>query len=292
MLITGSTQGIGKQIAKTFLEEGARVVINGRTQDKLNHVVTELSSIGEIHGIAADVSNAKGADHLISQVDAIGELDVLVNNTAVFEVKKIEDVTDEEWLNYFQVNIMSAVRLSRHYLPKMLERNTGRILNISSEAAVKPLAEMIPYSTTKGAINSLTRGLAERTKGTKVTVNSILPGPTWTEGVEGFMKGAAENAGEDLESFTKNYFKNNEPTSLLSASVQLKRWQVLRYILLRQKQLRLMAVPNELKAGLFAQFNILRKNQECFWWGALFLDGERMWFVFVGCCHKNCGYSN
>ncbi|MYL39530.1 SDR family NAD(P)-dependent oxidoreductase [Halobacillus litoralis] len=215
ILVTGSTQGIGKEIAKTFLEEGARVVINGRTAEKLDHVVEEFKHLGDIQGIAADVSTKEGADALIQKVDAIGDLDVLVNNTAMFEVKDVEDVTDEEWMGYFETNIMSAVRLSRHFLPKMLERDTGRILNISSEAGVKPLAEMIPYSTTKGAVNSLTRGLAERTKGTSVTVNAVLPGPTWTEGVAGFMQGAAENAGEELESFTKDYFNNNEPTSLI-----------------------------------------------------------------------------
>ncbi|WLR49796.1 SDR family oxidoreductase [Bacillus tianshenii] len=215
VLVTGSTQGIGKEIAATFVREGARVVVNGRTAEKVEQVVKELSKCGEVHGVAADLATADGAEKLIRKVDELGELDVLVNNTAFFEVKQLEDVTEEEWMDYFQTNIMSVVRLSRHFLPKMLKRDTGRILNISSEAGVKPLAQMIPYSTTKGAVNSLTRGLAERTKGTNVTVNDVLPGPTWTEGVANFMKGAAEDAGEDLESFTKNYFKNNEPTSLI-----------------------------------------------------------------------------
>lgn len=215
VLVTGSTQGIGKETARQYAKEGARVIVNGRTQSKLDNIVKELSADGEVHGIAADVSTEEGANKLIEAVEALGDLDILVNNTSIFEVKQVEEVTDEEWMNYFNTNILSVVRLARHFLPNMLERNTGRIINISSEAAVKPLAEMIPYSTTKGAVNSLTRGLAERTKGTNVTVNSVLPGPTWTEGVAGFMEGAAEDAGEDLESFTENYFKNNEPTSLI-----------------------------------------------------------------------------
>ncbi|KGX90723.1 oxidoreductase [Pontibacillus halophilus JSM 076056 = DSM 19796] len=215
VLVTGSTQGIGKETAKTFLNEGARVIVNGRTQEKVDGIVKELTEFGEVHGVAADLSSPEGADKMIKAVDDLGTLDVLVNNTAWFEVKQIEEITEEEWMNYFQTNIMSVVRLSSHYLPKMLERDAGRIINISSEAGVKPIAPMIAYSTTKGAVNALTRGLAERTKGTNVTVNAVLPGPTWTEGVEGFMKGAAEDAGEELESFTENYFKANEPTSLI-----------------------------------------------------------------------------
>lgn len=215
VLITGSTQGIGKEIAKTFAEEGARVIINSRTQDKVDRIANELSEYGEVHGFAADISTAAGANDLIDKVKDLGDLDILINNTGFFEVKQLEDVADEEWLSYFETNIMSIVRLSRYFLPRMLERNSGRIINISSEAGVKPLAAMIPYSTTKGAVNSLTRGMAERTKGTNVTVNAVLPGPTWTEGIAEFMEGAAKEAGEDLDSFTRDYFKTNEPTSLI-----------------------------------------------------------------------------
>ena len=124
-------------------------------------------------------------------------------------------MTDDEWTRYFEVNVMSAVRLCRRFLPQMLERNSGRILNISSEAGVKPLAQMIPYSMTKTALISLSRGMAEMTKGTNVTVNSVLPGPTWTEGVASYMEGAAKAAGEDTDSFVRDYFKVNEPTSLI-----------------------------------------------------------------------------
>ncbi|MCP6681743.1 SDR family NAD(P)-dependent oxidoreductase [Bacillus nakamurai] len=215
VLITGSTSGIGKAAAKSFLAEGAAVIVNGRKKDTVERTVEELSAYGTVHGIAADLSRQEEADELIEQVRRIGEVDILVNNLGFFEVKDFTEVTDEEWSRYFEVNVMSAVRLCRRYLPQMLERNSGRILNISSEAGVKPLAQMIPYSMTKTALISLSRGMAEMTKGTKVTVNSVLPGPTWTEGVASYMEGAAKAAGEDTDTFVKDYFKVNEPTSLI-----------------------------------------------------------------------------
>jgi NAD(P)-dependent dehydrogenase (short-subunit alcohol dehydrogenase family) len=215
VVVTGSTSGIGKGIAKSFLQEGAKVIINGRTSDRVESTISELSAFGTVYGIAADISVPEQAKTFIDEVKKHGEIDVLVNNMGVFEVKPFEEVTDEEWMSYFDTNVLSAVRLARVFLPDMLKRNTGRILNIASEAGVKPLPQMIPYSVTKTALISLSRGLAELTKGTKVTVNSVLPGPTWTEGVESYMIGAAQAEGQDLESFTANYFKDNEPTSLI-----------------------------------------------------------------------------
>ncbi|MBM7703028.1 SDR family NAD(P)-dependent oxidoreductase [Metabacillus iocasae] len=215
VLVTGSTGGIGKEVAKTFLQEGATVIVNGRTEERVSKVVEELSSFGTVHGIAADLANAEESKTFVQKVDALGELDVLINNLAFFEVKAFEDVTDDEWMEYFQVNVMTAVRLSRHFLPKMIARNSGRVINLASEAGVKPLPQMIPYSVTKTALISLSRGLAELTKGKNVTVNSVLPGPTWTEGVENYMEGAAKAEGKDLETFTNEYFKVNEPTSLI-----------------------------------------------------------------------------
>ncbi|MFN2744233.1 MULTISPECIES: SDR family NAD(P)-dependent oxidoreductase [Bacillus] len=215
VLVTGSTAGIGKAAAEAFLTEGARVIINGRTEDKVQSVVDELSKYGTVHGIAADLSDPKQSRTLIEKTEQIGELDILVNNMGFFEVKDFADVTDEEWLEYFEVNVLSAVRLCRAFLPKMLKRNAGRILNLASEAGIKPLPQMIPYSMTKTSLISLSRGLAEMTKGTNVTVNSVLPGPTWTEGVANYMKGAAEAENTDLDTFVKDYFKVNEPTSLI-----------------------------------------------------------------------------
>ncbi|MDQ0245546.1 NAD(P)-dependent dehydrogenase (short-subunit alcohol dehydrogenase family) [Bacillus fengqiuensis] len=215
VVVTGSTSGIGKGIAKSFLQEGAKVIVNGRTQSRVDETMDELSEYGTVHGIAADVADPVQAKEFIAKVKEYGAVDVLVNNMGIFEVKAFEDVTDDEWMNYFNVNVLSAVRLSRAFLPEMLERNTGRVIHISSEAGVKPLPQMIPYSVTKTALISLSRGLAELTKGTNVTVNSVLPGPTWTEGVESYMAGAAEAENKELESFTADYFQNNEPTSLI-----------------------------------------------------------------------------
>ncbi|MBV7320949.1 SDR family NAD(P)-dependent oxidoreductase [Bacillus halotolerans] len=214
VLITGSTSGIGKAAAKNFLQEGAAVIVNGRKQETVDRTVEELSSYGTVHGAAADLSKPDEAAAFLEKVKQIGDIDVLVN-LGFFEVKDFAEVTDEEWNQYFEVNVMSAVRTSRHFLPKMLAKNSGRILNIASEAGVKPLPTMIPYSMTKTALISLSRGMAEMTKGTKVTVNSVLPGPTWTEGVASYMEGAAKAAGQDTDTFVKDYFKVNEPTSLI-----------------------------------------------------------------------------
>lgn len=142
----------------------------------MERTVEELSAYGTVHGIAADLSRQDEADDLIKRAGGIGEVDILVNNLGFFEVKDFAEVSDDEWTRYFEVNVMSAVRLCRRFLPQMLERNSGRILNISSEAGVKPLAQMIPYSMTKTALISLSRGMAEMTKGTNVTVNSVFAG--------------------------------------------------------------------------------------------------------------------
>ncbi|MCD7035257.1 SDR family oxidoreductase [Metabacillus sp. GX 13764] len=214
-LITGSTAGIGKGIAEELLKEGAHVIVNGRSGKRVDQTVSDLTHLGKVYGIAADLSKPDGSQNLIKQAEEIAEIDILINNLAFFEVKAFEEVTDEEWEDYFQVNIMSAVRMSRHFLPKMIKRNNGRLLNIASEAGIKPVPSMIPYSMTKTSLISLSRGLAELTKGTKVTVNAVLPGPTWTEGVENFLKGAAQAENKDLESYTMDYFKENEPSSLI-----------------------------------------------------------------------------
>lgn len=215
VLVTSSTAGIGKVTAKCFLQEGATVIINGRKQEKVDRVVNEFSNLGKVYGIASDLSKQDETRKLTDAIEQIGELYVLVNNLGFFEVKEFEEVTDEEWICYFEVNVLSAIRLCRYFLPKMLKGNAGRILNLSSEAGIKPLPQMIPYSMTKTSLISLSRGLAELTKGTNVTFNSILPGPTWTEGVENYMQGAAKAKGQDLDKFVQYYFKVNEPTSLI-----------------------------------------------------------------------------
>jgi NAD(P)-dependent dehydrogenase (short-subunit alcohol dehydrogenase family) len=215
VLVTGSTMGIGKAIAASFLKEGAHVIINGRDESTVQRITNELSVIGRTTGITADVTNEHDVRHLVSRIDDLGDLDVLVNNVGIFEAKPFEQVSDEEWQRYFNVNVMSVVRLSRIYLPRMLERNRGRVIIMASEAGLKPLPLMIHYSVTKTALIGLARGLAELTKGSRVTVNSVLPGPTWTEGVEQFMIGAASAAGVELKNFVDDYFRANEPTSLI-----------------------------------------------------------------------------
>ncbi|MBM7705047.1 SDR family NAD(P)-dependent oxidoreductase [Metabacillus iocasae] len=215
VLVTGSTAGIGKGTAISFLKEGAKVIINGRSQENVEATVKELSAYGTVYGIRADVAKRDESNELIEKVNEIGELDVLVNNTGVFTVKPFVEVTDEEWLEYYEINVMSAVRLSRAFLPKMMERNAGRIINIASEAGIKPYPELVPYGVSKTALITLSRGLAEVAKGTNVTVNSVLPGPTWTEGFGTFISDLAKENGQDLDTFIKEYFKHDQPTSLI-----------------------------------------------------------------------------
>jgi len=217
VVVTGSTQGIGKAVAKKFIELGSKVVINGRSEKTVTQVVEELNSLqkGEAIGIAADLTNKEGADSFMERIKSHGHVDVLVNNLGIFEAKSFEQITDEEWLNYFNVNVVSAVRLCRVYLPQMLQRNSGAIIIVSSDAAVMPKPFMIHYSVTKTAQLGLARGLAELTKGTRVRVNSVLPGPTWTEGVQTYIQGLASQKNEDVEITKKDYFNQTEPTSLI-----------------------------------------------------------------------------
>ena len=220
VLITGSGSGIGKATAKIYLQEGARLIVHGLTSAEVSACIDELSALGPVEGIAADLTNADNAEALADFARQQGEVDVLVNNVGIFSVKPFEDLTDDDWMHYFNINVMSAVRMSRIFLPAMLKRGEGSIINMASEAAVKPLPQMVHYSVTKTAILALTRGMAELTKGTKVRVNSILPGPTWTEGVEAYFDGLAEQKGEPLETIVNNYFKSDEPTSLIQRFVQ------------------------------------------------------------------------
>ena len=220
VLVTGSGSGIGKATAKTYLQEGARLIVHGLTEAEVAACVDDLSPLGYVKGIAADLTNQAGATALADFAIAQGEVDILINNVGIFSVKPFEDLTDEDWMHYFNINVLSAVRMSRIFLPAMLKRGTGAIINMASEAAVKPLPQMVHYSVTKTAMLGLTRGMAELTKGTKVRVNSILPGPTWTEGVEAYFDGLADQKGEPLDAIIDNYFKSDEPTSLIQRFVQ------------------------------------------------------------------------
>ncbi|AMO55938.1 oxidoreductase [Endozoicomonas montiporae] len=226
VLVTGSTSGIGKAIAVAYLKEGAVVYINGRDDARCKAIADELAAEykaeGRVKVAAADLSDARQAAALIERLNADGGVDILVNNTGIFEVKAFETITDEEWMHYFNVNIMSAVRLSRAILPDMLERGFGRIVNVSSECAIKPLGQMVHYSVTKTALLSLSRALSELTKGKDVTVNSVLPGPTWTDGVENYFDTLAEKEGKPTDELISNYFADHEPTSLLQRFVSVE----------------------------------------------------------------------
>jgi NAD(P)-dependent dehydrogenase (short-subunit alcohol dehydrogenase family) len=215
-LVTGSTAGIGLAIAQALAAEGAEVVVNGRTQRRVDDAITAVRKAqprSSVRGIAADLGTREGAERLIA---ALPSVDVLVNNLGIFEAKPFAEITDAEWLTMFETNVLSGVRLSRHYLPRMLTAGWGRVLFISSESAVQIPAEMIHYGMTKTAQVAVARGLAELTKGTAVTVNSVLPGPTRSEGVEQFIDQLASAKGTDTAGVEREFFATMRPTSLLS----------------------------------------------------------------------------
>jgi NAD(P)-dependent dehydrogenase (short-subunit alcohol dehydrogenase family) len=221
-LVTGSTAGIGHAIAKGLASAGATVVVNGRTQGKVDAAVAGISRAvpgAKVRGVAADVSTAAGCNALVADLP---EVDILINNAGIFEPRGFFDIPDEEWNRFFEVNVMSGVRLSRAYMPGMLKRNWGRIVFISSESALNIPTEMIHYGVTKTSQLALSRGLAEMTRGTAVTVNSVLPGPTMSEGVETFVKDLAKQHGQSVEEAASQFVKQFRPTSLLQrfASVE------------------------------------------------------------------------
>jgi NAD(P)-dependent dehydrogenase (short-subunit alcohol dehydrogenase family) len=211
-LVTGSTAGIGFATARGLAAEGASVIVNGRTQERVNAAIADIRKShpgAKISGVATDVSTAAGCQML---ADAVPEVDVLVNNMGIFKPIPFEKIPDEDWLNIFEANVMSGVRLSRHYLPGMRAKNWGRILFVSSESAVQIPAEMIHYGMTKTAQVAVARGIAETVAGTGITVNSVLVGPTRSEGAEKFI---AQLGGGDTAAFEKEFFKSARPTSLL-----------------------------------------------------------------------------
>src|SRR6202171_1781692 len=221
-LVTGSTSGIGHATAKGLASAGATVVGNGRTQGQGRAAVATVAQAvagARARGGAADVSTAAGCRTLVA---ALPEADILINNAGIFEPKEFFDIPDDDWSRFFEVNVMSGVRLSRAYMPGMLKRNWGRIVFISSESALNIPKEMIHYGMTKTAQLAVSRGLAEMTRGTAVTVNSVLPGPTMSEGVEAFVKDLAKQNGQSVEEAASQFVRQFRPTSLLQrfASVE------------------------------------------------------------------------
>lgn len=214
-LVSGSTAGIGLAIATALAQEGATVIVNGRTQERVNHALEILQQSvpnAKLQGIAADLGTKAGVELLLQQVP---EVNILVNNLGIYGPQAFEDISDEEWMNILEVNVMSGVRLSRHYLPLMLKKDWGRIIFISSESALNIPVEMIHYGVTKTAQVALSRGLAETTAGTHVTVNTVLPGPTRSEGVETFIEGLAKEQNISPEQVEKEFFTKARPSSLI-----------------------------------------------------------------------------
>ncbi|MCE7054820.1 SDR family oxidoreductase [Algoriphagus sp. AGSA1] len=213
--ISGSTAGIGYAIAKRFLLEGATVIINGRSQESVDKAIEELkreTGSDKVSGIPADFSIVEEVDKLLKELP---EVDILINNAGIFEPKAFELIPDEDWFRFFEINVLSGIRLARQYFPKMLSKNQGRIIFISSESGVFIPEEMIHYGMTKTAQLAVARGLAELTKGSDVTVNSILPGPTKSRGVGKFIEDLSGSSGKSIDKVEKEFFQDMRPTSLI-----------------------------------------------------------------------------
>jgi NAD(P)-dependent dehydrogenase (short-subunit alcohol dehydrogenase family) len=214
-VISGSTAGIGLAIATVLAAEGAKVVVNGRSEARVRAALLKICQhykTADLEGVAADLGTAAGVDSFVKQVP---HADILINNLGIFEPKPFVEIPDADWLRFFEVNVLSGVRLSRHYLPGMLKNNWGRIIFISSESGFQIPAEMVHYGMTKTAQVAVARGLAESVAGTGVTVNSVLPGPTASEGAVGFLDRLAKKNGLSPAEMEKEFFKSARPSSLL-----------------------------------------------------------------------------
>ena len=215
VLVTGSTAGIGLGTAEMLAREGACVIVNGRTRARVDAAVERLKAViprCSVHGVAADVGTAAGCNKVI---EAFTDVDVLVNNMGIFEPKPFGEITDAQWLRFFEANVLSGVRLARHYVNGMRARNWGRIVFVSSESGLQIPAEMIHYGITKTAQITVARGLAETLAGTQVTVNTVLPGPTASEGVSGFVGELARSSGKDRATIEREFFTTARPSSLI-----------------------------------------------------------------------------
>src|SRR5712671_5947709 len=214
-IVTGSTAGIGHAIAQGLAESGATVIVNGRTEARVQQAISQIKTAfpkSKLQGLAADLGTKEGANALIA---AVPEADILVNNLGIFEPKPFFDIPDEDWERFFRVNVLSGVRLARHYTAGMVKRGWGRVMFISSESGLNIPAEMVHYGMTKTAQLAVSRGLAETVAGTGVTVNAVLPGPTRSEGVEKFVEQVGKQSGKSFEQMEKDFFRTMRPSSLL-----------------------------------------------------------------------------
>jgi NAD(P)-dependent dehydrogenase (short-subunit alcohol dehydrogenase family) len=219
-LVSGASAGIGWAIARELAAEGAEVVLNARDPRRLAEGVARIREQlpnAKVRGVAADLGTAAGCAALLAEA---GDADILINNLGIFDPKPFEAIPDEDWQRFYDVNVMSGVRLSRHHLPAMKQRGWGRIVFISSESGICPPAEMVHYGMTKSAQLSISRGLAETCAGTGVTVNAVLPGPTRTEGALGFFGKLAADAGQTLEQAERDFFAHARPTSIIKRFVE------------------------------------------------------------------------
>jgi NAD(P)-dependent dehydrogenase (short-subunit alcohol dehydrogenase family) len=211
-LVTGSTAGIGLGIAERLAQEGAETIICGRAQDKLDAAAERIGKVGKVRAILADPGTAEGAATLIA---AVPDVDILVNNLGIYELKPFTEISDEDWHHLFEVNVVSGARLCRHYFPKMLAKDWGRIIFIASESALMIPQEMVHYGTTKTAQLAIARGLAFQTKGTGVTVNSVLPGPTRSEGVLDLIRQTAKDPNASDDELGRAFVEAARPSSLI-----------------------------------------------------------------------------
>lgn len=214
-LVTGSTAGIGFATARALAREGVEVIVNGRSSQRVAQAIVQLQEELpdlRVQGIAADLATRAGCATL---THAIAETDILVNNVGIFAEQAFEDIADEEWMRFFETNVLSGIRLARHYLPGMRRRDWGRVVFVSSESAIQIPAEMIHYGTTKTAQLAIARGLAETLRNTGVTVNSVLPGPTLSEGVKAFIEGMAAKRGGNAATIETEFFVSARPSSIL-----------------------------------------------------------------------------
>lgn len=219
-LVTGSTQGIGLAIAEGLARSGARVAVNGRTAARVDEAAERVRGLGgTAFGVAADVSTEEGTAQLLAELP---EVDILVNNLGIFEPKAFVDISDEDWTRFFETNVLSGIRMARHYFPKMVAKNWGRIVFVSSESALNIPPEMIHYGMTKTAQLAVARGLAKTARGTGVTVNSVLPGPTKSEGVEVFFKQMAEKQGIPEAEAEKGFMEKNRPSSIIARAAAVE----------------------------------------------------------------------